>query len=89
MKELLEYLAKHILPHPEAVQVLQKETDDGGVHLTLVTHPDDTGLAIGKNGKTAHALRELIKTKAMLANKRVYLDIRSQDELEAETNPAS
>lgn len=84
MRELLEYLARRILPHPDEVSVTEDIADDGSVRLTLVTHPDDTGLAIGKGGKIAHALREVIKIKAMQEEKRVYLDIRSRDEVPKE-----
>lgn len=80
MKELLTYLAQSILPHPDEVTVTEEVTPDGTVRLTLITHPEDTGLAIGKGGKIAHALREVIKIKAMQEKKRVYLDIRSSDE---------
>lgn len=81
MRELLEYLAQNILPHGDEVEVTKATADDDTVKLTLTTHPDDTGLAIGKGGKTAHALREVIKIKAMQEGKRVYLDIRSSDEI--------
>ena len=79
MKELLEHLAQRILPHGDIAEV-REEVEQGTVRLTLITHPEDIGLAIGKNGKTAKALREILKIKAIQDNQRVYLDIHSSDE---------
>jgi uncharacterized protein len=84
MKELLEYIAKKILPHAEDVMVEESINEDGSTQLRLVTHPEDAGLAIGKEGKTARALRELLKIKAIQLGVRVYLKIQSTDEYQAE-----
>lgn len=80
MKELLEHIASRILPHPEDFRVEESVDDQGNVRLTLTTHPDDTGLAIGKEGRTARALRELLKIKAIQNHQRIFLDIRSDGE---------
>lgn len=85
MRELLKYLAQNILPHGDAVEVSESAIDENTIKLTLITHPDDTGLAIGKGGHVAHALRELVKIKAMQEGKRVYLDIRSLAETQAQS----
>ncbi len=79
MTELLEYITKRILRHPEAVKV-EEEVDGNTVRVTLYTHPDDIGLAIGKNGKTANALRELLKVKAINSKQRIFLDIKTAQE---------
>lgn len=84
MKELLEYITKRILPHPDDIKIEEKVDENGNVYLTLITHPDDTGLAIGKGGKTAHSLRELLKIKAMNSGVHVYLSVKSRDEIEEE-----
>src|SRR5665811_634988 len=80
MKELLTYLTKHILPHAEDIEILEACNETGDVSFTLYTNPEDTGIAIGKGGKTAHALRELLKVKAMQTGQRVSLTIKSTDE---------
>ena len=85
MQELLEYIATKILPHPDDIHITERVDDEGSVRLTLVTHPEDTGLAIGKGGKTAHAIREILKIKAIQEGKRVYLDIRSPEEMAEQT----
>ncbi len=79
MTELLEYITKRILRHPDDIKV-EEETDGDTVRVTLYTHPDDIGLAIGKNGKTANALRELLKVKAINSNQRIFLDIKTVEE---------
>lgn len=86
MKELLTHIAKKILPHPDDVQVIEEVREDGSIHLTLITNDEDTGLAIGKGGKTAHALRELLKIKAIQDNTKIYVDIKSSTDAHAEGN---
>lgn len=86
MKELLQYLVSKILPHGDQAEIQEKIEDGGTVRLTLITHPEDIGLAIGKEGKTAKALREILKIRAIQNNQRVYLEIKSSDEAKAETS---
>ena len=80
MKELLTFLAQHILPHGDSVEIIEEQDETGSFVYTLYTHPDDTGIAIGKNGKTVHALREILKVQAMQKGIRVNLTIKSSDE---------
>jgi predicted RNA-binding protein YlqC (UPF0109 family) len=79
MQELLEFVAKKILNHPDDVVVME-ENDERGLRVTLIVHPEDVGLAIGKAGKTANALRELLKVKVTGSGNRVMLDIKSKDD---------
>lgn len=81
MKELLEYIAKKILSHPDDIRIDEQTDENGNVNITLITHPDDIGLAIGKGGRTAHSLRELLKIKAMQMRVRVFLTIKTPDEV--------
>ena len=80
MKDLIEFVAKKIVRNPDAVSVTEEVDEEGNARITLLTHPDDVGMAIGKGGKTAHALRELLKVKATGSGQRVFLDIRSTTE---------
>jgi predicted RNA-binding protein YlqC (UPF0109 family) len=70
----LEYVVKALVQHPEAVETTRM-VDQMGVLLTLVTHPDDMGKIIGKSGKTAEALRILLRVVGMKGNARVNLKI--------------
>ena len=75
MKELLEYLAKALVDEPEAVEVVQFEEDDGTVVLELSVADDDYGKVIGRGGRTAAALRTVVKAAAVKENRRVLVDI--------------
>ncbi|MDO8566843.1 MAG: KH domain-containing protein [bacterium] len=70
----LEYAVKAIADHPEAV-VTTRTIDQMGVLLTLTVHPEDMGKIIGKAGKTAEALRILLRVAGMKGNARVNLKI--------------
>jgi predicted RNA-binding protein YlqC (UPF0109 family) len=62
-EEVLEYLAKALVDHPEDVQITSVD-EDGELVLELRVHPDDMGKVIGKRGRTAKALRTMIKAAA-------------------------
>jgi len=75
VKDLLEYLARALVDDPEAVQVDEFEEDDGTIVLELVVGEDDYGKVIGRGGRTAAALRTLVKAAAVKENRRVLVDI--------------
>jgi uncharacterized protein len=75
VKELLEYLARGLVDDPDAVEVEQFEEDDGTVVLELAVGDDDYGKVIGRGGRTAQALRLLVKAAAVKENRRVLVDI--------------
>lgn len=75
MRELLEYLARQLVDEPDAVQVEQFEEDDGTVVLELAVAGDDYGRVIGRGGRTANALRTVVKAAAVKENRRVLVDI--------------
>jgi predicted RNA-binding protein YlqC (UPF0109 family) len=75
MRDLLEYLARGLVEHPEAVHVEEVQEDDGSVILELSVDTDDYGSIIGRGGRTAGALRTLIKAAAVKDGRRVFLDI--------------
>ncbi|UCD56258.1 MAG: KH domain-containing protein [Candidatus Hydrogenedentota bacterium] len=74
MKELVEYIAKALVDHPEAVQVNVVEGGKTKV-LELRVHPNDMGQVIGKNGRTAKSIRTLLNAAATKDNIRVVLEI--------------
>jgi uncharacterized protein len=75
MKELLEYLARALVDEPDRVQVEEFEEDDGTLVLELSVGDDDYGQVIGRGGRTAQALRTVIKAAAVKDNRRVLVDI--------------
>ena len=75
MRELLVFLARALVDDPEAVVVEEFEEDDGTLVLELSVADDDYGQVIGRGGRTAQALRAVIKAAAVKDNKRVLVDI--------------
>jgi predicted RNA-binding protein YlqC (UPF0109 family) len=74
-KELLEELARALVDEPGGVEVEQFEEDDGTVVLELAVAEDDYGKIIGRGGRTANALRTVIKAAATREERRVLVDI--------------
>jgi predicted RNA-binding protein YlqC (UPF0109 family) len=75
MKELLEYLARGLVDHPDEVRVREAEEDDGSLVLELSVGEDDYGSVIGRGGRTAQALRTVVKAAAVKSGRRVFVDI--------------
>ncbi|HET9737448.1 MAG TPA: KH domain-containing protein [Solirubrobacteraceae bacterium] len=75
MRELLVYLARQLVDEPEKVAVEEFEEDDGTLVLELSVGDDDYGKIIGRGGRTAQALRTLVKAAAVKDNRRVLVDI--------------
>ena len=73
--ELLEELARALVDDPDAVEVEEFTEDDGTVVLELAVADDDYGKIIGRGGRTANALRTVVKAAAVRENKRVLVDI--------------
>ena len=75
MKELLEYLARGLVDDPDQVRVKEVREDDGAIVLELSVADDDYGNVIGRGGRTAAALRTVVKTAAARDRRRVFVDI--------------
>jgi predicted RNA-binding protein YlqC (UPF0109 family) len=75
MKEFLEYLARGLVDSPDEVHVQELQEDDGSVVLELSVAQDDYGNVIGRGGRTAAALRTVVKTAAVKDKRRVFVDI--------------
>jgi hypothetical protein len=75
MKELLEYLARGLVEHPDQVRVNEVQEDDGAIVLELSVADDDYGNVIGRGGRTAAAIRTVVKTAAVKSQRRVFVDI--------------
>lgn len=75
MKELIEYIARSLVENPEAVTLEEEEKEDGSVLIKLAAAQEDMGRIIGKQGRTAKAMRTLLNAKATRENKRASLQI--------------
>ena len=74
MKELVEAIAKALVDHPADVQVKSGEGPQATV-LELRVHPEDLGKVIGRQGRTAKAMRTLLGAAGMKAHKKYTLEI--------------
>jgi uncharacterized protein len=74
MRELVEYLAKGLVDKPDEVRVERVERD-GVVVLELHVAADDVGKVIGRQGRTARALRTIVRASGARSNERALLEI--------------
>ncbi|MGQ9798624.1 MAG: KH domain-containing protein [Ignavibacterium sp.] len=77
MKEFVEFIAKHLVDHPDGVVVEEKAVEEKKVVLSLKVKPEDVGKVIGKQGKTAQAMRTLLTAVAAKDGKRAVLEIKN------------
>jgi predicted RNA-binding protein YlqC (UPF0109 family) len=76
MKELLEYIVKEMVDRPESVRVRER-TGQYAVTLELTVDDRDAGKVIGRQGRVAKALRDVVGIAGARQRKRVHLDINS------------
>jgi predicted RNA-binding protein YlqC (UPF0109 family) len=75
VEELLAYLARSLVDHPDEVRVEALEEDDGTLVLELRVADDDAGKVIGRGGRTVAALRTVVKAAAVRDGQRVLVDV--------------
>ncbi|MGD0625050.1 MAG: KH domain-containing protein [Thermodesulfobacteriota bacterium] len=74
MKELIAYIAKALVDNPEAVEVTEVEGEQTSV-IALKVAKDDLGKVIGKQGRTARAMRTILSAASTKIRKRAVLEI--------------
>ena len=74
MKELIEYIAKSLVDQPDAVKVAEVDGERTSV-IELSVAKEDMGMIIGKQGRTATAMRTLLNAAGMKQKKRTILEI--------------
>ena len=75
LKQVLTDIARAIVDTPDAVNVIEN-VDGDNVILTLVVAEDDTGMVIGRHGKIAKAIRQVMKAAANTCGKHVTVEIK-------------
>ena len=73
-KDVLEYVARSLVEDPEAVEV-DEVADDRGAILHLRVADDDVGKVIGKGGRTARAIRSVVRAAAIREGTHVMVEI--------------
>ncbi len=74
MKELIEYIAKSLVDHPDQVRV-EETMGARSMIYELKVASDDMGRVIGKRGRVANAMRSLLRVAAARTGKRAILEI--------------
>ena len=74
MKELIEFIAKALVDNPEDVAVSEVEGEQTSV-IELRVAKEDLGKVIGKKGRTAKAMRVILKAASTKLNKKAMLEI--------------
>ncbi|MBA4417979.1 MAG: RNA-binding protein [Syntrophus sp. (in: bacteria)] len=74
LKELIEYIAKALVDNPDQVKVSEIEGEKTSV-IELSVAKDDLGKVIGKQGRTARAMRTILSASSTKVKKRAVLEI--------------
>jgi predicted RNA-binding protein YlqC (UPF0109 family) len=74
MKELVEFIARSLVDHPERVEVRQVDGEKS-IIVELKVDPEDMGKVVGKHGRIAKAIRTIVKASAVKQDKRVVVEI--------------
>ena len=75
MKDLILFLAKSLVENPDAVQVTETEGPES-IIIELNVAPEDMGKVIGKQGRSAKAIRSVLKAATAKDSKPVFLEIQ-------------
>jgi hypothetical protein len=76
MRDLVLFISRSLVDHPEQVEVLEVENERGLV-LQVKVAPEDVGKVIGKQGRIAKAIRSLVKAASSQETRRIMVDILS------------
>ena len=74
LKELIEFIAKALVDNPDQVKVSEIEGEKTSV-IELSVAKDDLGKVIGKQGRTARAMRTILSAASTKVRKRAVLEI--------------
>ena len=75
LKQILTDIARAIVDTPDAV-VVTETVDGDDIELTLTVAEDDTGMVIGRHGRIAKAIRQIMKAAASTCGKHVTVEIK-------------
>ncbi len=78
MKELVEYIVKSLVDQPDKISVNETLGETVTI-LEIRTAPEDVGKVIGREGRIANAIRTITKAAAAKQNKRVTVEILTDD----------
>lgn len=76
MRDLVLFISRSLVDHPEDVEVFEVENERGLV-LQVKVAPEDVGKVIGKQGRIAKAIRSIVKAASSHETRRIMVDILS------------
>lgn len=76
IKELLEFIIKQLVDHPDDVTIILSEQDES-IIVSFSVNPEDMGRVIGKEGRTINAIRSIAKVIAIKEKKKLNLSLAS------------
>lgn len=74
VREVLEYIVRHLVDEPEAVRITEVE-EEGVLRLRLSVAPGDVGKVIGRGGRTVRAIRDVVRAAGIRAGVRTAVEI--------------
>jgi uncharacterized protein len=74
VRDLVDFLVTELVDDPDAVEVTESD-DDRGLRFTVHVAPGDMGKVIGKGGRTAKAIRAVVRAAAARRDTNAYVDI--------------
>ncbi len=74
MKEVLEFIARNLVDHPDEVRVTESERE-GTTVLRLSVAPDDVGKIIGRSGRTVRAIRDVVRAAGTKTGRTAMVEI--------------
>lgn len=86
MRKLIEYVARSLVDHPEAVQVREVRNDRNVLALELRVAQDDFGKVIGRQGRVAKAMRSVLRAAGARQGKHTSLEIDERPSYSANRN---
>lgn len=75
MKDLLIYIVSHLVDDPNAVEVIERNEEDGNLVLELHVAKEDIGKVIGRQGRIAKEIRTVIRGAANREGRKVSVEI--------------
>lgn len=76
MEKLLDFILKQIV---EDGYQIKKDDSENRVLFTIISEKDKMGTIIGKKGRTIKAIQDLLKIKAVLDKKNVFVEVREKE----------
>ena len=75
MKDLLIYIVSHLVDEPDAIEVIERDNEDGSIVLELHVAKNDVGKVIGRQGRIAKEIRTVIRGAESRSGRKVSVEI--------------